>query len=62
VGRTMSWFVAINGIFTLILGILVINGWPLRSLWLIGLYLGVSLLFSGSSLLSAALAVRQELT
>lgn len=61
VGRTMSWFVAINGIFTLILGILVINGWPMRALWLIGLYVGVSLLFSGASLLGAALAVRKEI-
>ncbi|TVQ07510.1 MAG: HdeD family acid-resistance protein [Leptolyngbya sp. DLM2.Bin27] len=61
VGRSMSWFVAINGIFTLILGILVINGWPMRSLWLIGLYVGISLLFSGASLLGAALAVRKEI-
>lgn len=61
VGRSMSWFVAINGIFTLILGILVINGWPFRALWLIGIYMGLSLLLSGASLLSAALAARKEL-
>ncbi|MGB3201236.1 MAG: DUF308 domain-containing protein [Nodosilinea sp.] len=60
-GRSMSWFVAINGITTLILGILVINRWPFGALWLIGLYLGISLLLSGSSLLGAALAVRKTL-
>lgn len=60
-GRSMSWFVAINGIITLILGILVINRWPFGALWLIGLYLGISLLLSGASLLGAALAVRQTL-
>lgn len=59
-GRTMSWFVAINGIVTLILGILVINGWPFSSLWLIGFYVGTSLLFSGASLLGAAAAARRE--
>lgn len=60
-GRSMSWFVAINGIITLILGILVINRWPFSSLWLIGLYVGISLLFSGASLLGSALAARKEL-
>lgn len=59
-GRTMSWFVAINGIVTLILGILVINRWPFGSLWLIGFYVGTSLLFSGASLLGAAMTARKE--
>ncbi|WP_225885377.1 HdeD family acid-resistance protein [Leptolyngbya sp. KIOST-1] len=58
-GRSMSWFVAINGILTLILGILVFNRWPFSALWLIGLYVGISLLLSGSSLLGVALALRQ---
>ncbi len=59
-GGSMSWFVAINGIVTLILGILAINRWPFSALWLIGLYMGISLLLSGSSLLGAALALRKE--
>jgi uncharacterized membrane protein HdeD (DUF308 family) len=60
VGGRMSWFVAINGILTLILGILVINHWPIGARWLIGVYLGISLLLSGASLLGAALAARQD--
>lgn len=60
-GRSLSWFVAVNGIVTLILGILTINGWPFRSIRLIGAYLGISLLLSGASLLSAARAARKEL-
>ncbi|PZV08305.1 MAG: hypothetical protein DCF32_05190 [Leptolyngbya sp.] len=59
-GRSLSWFVAINGIVTLILGILMINRWPFGSLWLIGFYVGVSLLFSGASLLGAAVAARRK--
>ncbi|MBE9141092.1 DUF308 domain-containing protein [Nodosilinea sp. LEGE 07088] len=60
VGGRMSWFVAINGIITLILGILAINRWPINARWLIGLYLGISLLLSGASLLGSALAARQD--
>ena len=60
-GRSLSWFVAINGIVTLMLGILLFNGWPFRSIRLIGAYMGISLLFSGASLLSAARAARKEL-
>ncbi len=61
VGHSLSWLVAINGIITLILGILVINRWPFSAVWLIGLYVGISLLFSGASLLGAALAARRNL-
>ncbi|MEB3288991.1 MAG: HdeD family acid-resistance protein [Leptolyngbya sp.] len=61
VGQSMSWLVVLNGIITLILGILVINGWPSTALWFIGLYVGISLLFSGVSLLAAALAARKTM-
>jgi uncharacterized membrane protein HdeD (DUF308 family) len=60
-GRTMSWLVVLNGIVTLILGIMVLNRWPFSALWLIGLYVGISLLFSGVSLLAAALAARKAM-
>lgn len=59
-GGRMSWFVAINGIVTLILGILAVNRWPFSALWLVGLYMGISLLLSGSSMLGAALALRKQ--
>lgn len=60
-GRSMSWLVVLNGVVTLILGIMVINRWPVSALWLIGLYVGISLLLSGISLLAAALATRKAL-
>ncbi|MGF1519034.1 MAG: HdeD family acid-resistance protein [Nodosilinea sp.] len=62
VGRSMSWLVVLNGMVTLILGIMVLNRWPISALWLIGLYVGISLLFSGISLLAAALAARKTLS
>jgi uncharacterized membrane protein HdeD (DUF308 family) len=58
-GRSASWLVVLNGIITLVLGILVLNNWPTSALWLIGLYVGISLLFSGISLLVAALLTRR---
>ncbi|MFH7243055.1 MAG: HdeD family acid-resistance protein [Spirulina sp.] len=62
VGQSMSWLVVLNGIITLILGILVINGWPGTTIWFIGLYVGISILFSGISLLAAALVARKTIT
>ncbi|GAB4344608.1 MAG: HdeD family acid-resistance protein [Leptolyngbyaceae cyanobacterium] len=61
-GHRMSWLVILNGVITLILGILVLNQFPFSAIWLIGLYVGISLLFSGVSLLAAALAVRKTVT
>lgn len=60
-GNRMSWLVALNGIVTLILGIMVLNRFPFSAIWLIGLYVGISLLMSGISLLVAALAVRRAI-
>jgi uncharacterized membrane protein HdeD (DUF308 family) len=62
VGNSMSWLMVLNGVITLILGILVLNSWPSSALWLIGLYVGISLLFSGVSLLAAGLATRKALS
>ncbi len=58
-GHSMSWLVALNGVITLILGIMVLNRFPFSAIWLIGLYVGISLLMSGISLLVSALAIRK---
>lgn len=60
-GHRMFWVVALNGIVTLILGIMVLNRFPASALWIIGLYVGISLLMSGTALLAAALAARRAL-
>ena len=58
-GHRMFWLVAFNGVVTLILGIMVLNHFPFSAIWLIGLYVGISILMSGVSLLAAALAARR---
>jgi uncharacterized membrane protein HdeD (DUF308 family) len=49
-----GWFLT-AGIASLVLGILLIVGWPATALWAIGLLLGVNLVFSGVT--NAALAM-----
>ena len=62
IGGNLSWIVVLDGVITLILGILAINQWPASAFWLIGLYLGISLLSSGIALLSVTLATRNAMT
>ena len=51
-----SVWILINGIVTLILGLLVWLHWPSSSLWLIGTLVGISLIFSGISRVMLLLA------
>ncbi|GAB4369773.1 MAG: HdeD family acid-resistance protein [Elainellaceae cyanobacterium] len=60
-GHRLSWLVALNGVITLILGIMVLNRFPFSAIWLIGLYVGISLLMNGFSLLAASLVVRRTI-
>lgn len=47
---TQSWiWVLINGILALILAALIWSGWPGTSFWVIGLLVGINLIFYGSS-------------
>ncbi len=45
------WLWLINATTSLILGIIFIIGWPMNSLWLVGLFIGISLIFDGIALL-----------
>jgi uncharacterized membrane protein HdeD (DUF308 family) len=60
VHRFPQWgWVLLNGIVTLLLGILIWRGWPEASLWVIGTFVGVDLLFNGWSWVMLALAARK---
>jgi len=57
--RFPSWgWVLLNGVVDLILGILIWREWPESSLWVIGLFVGIDLLFHGWSWMMLALMVR----
>jgi uncharacterized membrane protein HdeD (DUF308 family) len=49
----------LNGVITFLLGILIWAQWPGSSLWVIGLFIGLELLFNGLSWVMVGLAVRQ---
>jgi uncharacterized membrane protein HdeD (DUF308 family) len=51
-------WVLFNGIVTLALGIVVWGGWPASSFWVIGLFVGITLLMSGFARIMLALALR----
>ncbi|VAW77480.1 hypothetical protein MNBD_GAMMA13-18 [hydrothermal vent metagenome] len=48
-----------NGITSLVLAMLFLYGWPATSLWLVGLYVSISLLFDGIALLAVGLTVHK---
>jgi len=49
------WLWLINAITSLILGVIFIVGWPFSSLFMVGLLVGISLLFDGVALLSGGI-------
>jgi uncharacterized membrane protein HdeD (DUF308 family) len=49
---------AADGIITLVLGILVLAQWPASGLWVIGLFIGIDLIFYGGAWIAFALALR----
>ncbi len=58
-GGTGRWVLLfIGGIIDLALAALVISGWPTTSVFILGLYVGINLLFTGFALIFASLDAR----
>lgn len=53
-----GWYF-VNGLISLLLGILIIIHWPASSLWVIGLFIGIDFLFIGISLIITSLSKRE---
>ena len=49
---------AVDGIITIILGGLVLAQWPASGLWVIGLFIGIDLIFYGLAWIALALGLR----
>jgi uncharacterized membrane protein HdeD (DUF308 family) len=56
--RGWGW-VLFDAIVTIIVGIMILEHWPLNSAWVIGTLFGLSILFRGISRLIVSLAVRK---
>jgi len=60
--RFAGWgWVLLNGVVSLMLGVLVYKQWPTSGLWLIGLFVGIDLIFNGAAWVLLALSVRKPL-
>jgi uncharacterized membrane protein HdeD (DUF308 family) len=49
---------AADGLITFVLGILVLAQWPVSGLWVIGLFIGIDLIFYGGTWIALALGLR----
>ncbi len=57
--RFHHWiWVLLNGVISLLLGIMIWRQWPVSGLWVIGLFIGIDMIFYGWSLIMLAMAVR----
>ena len=55
-----SWgWVLVGGIVTILAGLVIAIGWPVNSLWILGLFLAVDLTFQGWALIATGFALRR---
>jgi len=59
--RFPGWpWVTLNGAVDLLLGVLILNGWPESKLWAISLFVGIDLLFHGWSEVVLLMSIRKH--
>ncbi len=54
-----SGWVMLNGVVTFILGLMIYKQWPASSLWVIGLFIGIDLIFNGWAWIMLALGLKK---
>jgi uncharacterized membrane protein HdeD (DUF308 family) len=52
-------WVLLNGVVTLLLGMLIYKQWPASGLWVIGLFVGIDLIFNGWAWIMLSLGLRK---
>ena len=58
--RFPQWgWALINGVVTLLVGLIIYDSFPLSALWVIGLLVGIELLFNGWTWIMLSLVIRQ---
>lgn len=57
-GQGKGW-VIFNGVVTLLLGIMIWQGWPVSGVWAIGILVGIRLIFSGMTMMALGSAGRE---
>jgi uncharacterized membrane protein HdeD (DUF308 family) len=58
--REMPWvLVAFSGLITLLLGLLILARWPVNSVYILGLFLGIDLIMAGAGWIGLGLGLRR---
>jgi uncharacterized membrane protein HdeD (DUF308 family) len=57
--RNWGW-VFLSGVFALLLGVIILLGWPGTALWTMGLLLGIDMLFFGIALTTLAMHIEKS--
>jgi uncharacterized membrane protein HdeD (DUF308 family) len=58
-GKPWGW-VVVSGIISLLLGLMIIAQWPYSGVYVLGIFLGIDLIFIGSSWLAIGLALKRR--
>lgn len=58
-GTPWIW-VAVSGVLTLVLGLVILAHWPVSSLYILGLFLGIDLVVAGTGWISVGLGLRSR--
>jgi uncharacterized membrane protein HdeD (DUF308 family) len=57
----MPWLgVALSGAITLLLGIVILAHWPVSSIFILGMFLGIDLVFAGAGWIGVGLGLRRQ--
>ena len=58
-GTPWGW-VVFSGIISVLLGVMIVAKWPVSSFYVLGIFLGIDLIFIGSGWLTIGLALRKK--
>jgi uncharacterized membrane protein HdeD (DUF308 family) len=57
----MPWIgVALSGVITLLLGLIILAHWPVSSIYILGIFLGIDLIFAGAGWIAIGLGLRRH--
>jgi uncharacterized membrane protein HdeD (DUF308 family) len=59
--REMPWiWVALSGVITLLLGLLILARWPVNSVYILGLFLGIDLIMAGTGWIGLGFGLHRD--
>jgi len=57
----MPWiWVVVSGVITLLLGLIILAHWPVSSLYILGLFLGIDLVFAGAGWIAVGFGLKRR--